>query len=168
MLSHMPARADYEHVVAAAVDWGSQQPRIDAARIGAIGLSLGGFYVPRAIAFESRVRVAVAVTGPYQFPAWADVPEMLRDILSLRCGGEDPAADFVAGVDLTPVVARIGQPLLVVTGEADPVVPAEDGRRLAREARRGELLAVTGGDHLGANRRWVWEAQAADWLAARL
>jgi len=168
MLSRAGPVADYERVVAAAIDTLATQPGLDINRIGAIGLSLGGYYVPRALAFEPRLRAAVAVTGPYSFPAYSSMPAMLREILALRCGGEREAKTFVESVDLSPVAAIIGQPLLVLAGNADPVVPTEDARRLAREARHAELVEIPEGDHLGANRRWEWESRIADWLVEHL
>jgi alpha-beta hydrolase superfamily lysophospholipase len=168
MLSRGGPVADYERVVAAAIDALATQPGLDINRIGAIGLSLGGYYVPRSLAYEPRLRAAVAVTGPYSFPAWSSMPAMLCEILTLRCGGEREAKAFVENVDLSRVAARIGQPLLVLAGKADPVVPAEDARRLAREARHAELVELPEGDHLGANRRWEWEARIADWLVEHL
>ena len=168
MLASSAPAADYERVVTAAIDCVADQPGIDTQRIGAIGLSLGGYYVPRAIAYEPRVRAAVAVTGPYSFPAWDSMPGMLREILALRCGGEREAEAFVGAIDLSPLVAGIEQPLLVVAGSADPVVPAEDARGFAQGARRAELIELSGGDHLGANRRWEWETLMADWLADHL
>lgn len=93
---------------------------------------------------------------------------MLQEILTLRCGGEDPARSFASSVDLGPLARRIRQPLLVVGAEADPVAPLSHAQRLAAEAPCAELLSLPGGDHLGANRRWLWEDRAADWLLAHL
>jgi len=168
MLTRSRPLADYERVITAAIDALKGLPDIDTDRIGAIGLSLGGYYVSRAIAHEPRVRAAVAVTGPYEFPPWSSIPPLLREILSLRCDGEREAEEFSARVDLSRVAARIGQPLLVVVGDADPVVSAADARRLADEAPRAELVELVGGDHLGANRRWEWEPRVADWLTEQL
>ena len=33
---------------------------VDAARIGLVGWSLGGYYAPRAAAFEKRIKLVVA------------------------------------------------------------------------------------------------------------
>jgi alpha-beta hydrolase superfamily lysophospholipase len=158
----------YERVVAAAVQALSKLPGIAVDRIGVLGLSLGGYYAPLAAAFEHRLRAVVAVTGPFSFAPWTEMPEMLKTILTLRCDGEDKAAAFVASIDLAHVVRRITQPVLVVAGDADPVVSVEEPRRLAQEAQCAQLLEVASGDHLGANRRWAWEARALDWLAAHL
>jgi dipeptidyl aminopeptidase/acylaminoacyl peptidase len=36
------------------VDWLEERPEVDTARIGMTGISLGGYYAPRAVAFEPR------------------------------------------------------------------------------------------------------------------
>jgi pimeloyl-ACP methyl ester carboxylesterase len=168
MLAEAGPTSRYEHVLGAVLDRLEEEPDLDRQRIGVIGLSLGGYYVPRAIALEPRVRAAVAVTGIFAFDPWKELTPMLQEILTLRCGGEDEARAFAQSVDLSPIVAQIRQPLLVVGGASDPVAPVEHARCLAREAPNAELLELPGGDHLGANRRWLWQAQAADWLMEKL
>ena len=62
-------RPDYESAVSAALDvlgW-------DGA-IGLAGVSLGGYYAPRAAAFEPRVQAVVSVSGPYCFGEGWDAP----------------------------------------------------------------------------------------------
>jgi dienelactone hydrolase len=168
MLATSTLCAQYETVVAAAVDLLHRQPNLDASRIGIIGLSLGGYYVPRAISFERRIAAAVAVTGVFAFQPWQTLAPMIRQILTLRAGTEETARAFAASVDLAAVAPTIQQPLLVVGGGKDPVVPVEDCRRLASAAPRGEYFEVAEGDHLCANRQWLWQAQATDWLATQV
>ena len=63
-----PMRADYEVVIRAAINMLERRSDVDAERVGLVGVSLGGFYAPRAAAFEPRVRAAIAIAGPYEFP----------------------------------------------------------------------------------------------------
>ncbi|HZE05786.1 MAG TPA: alpha/beta fold hydrolase, partial [Solirubrobacteraceae bacterium] len=49
-------RPDYEVAVAAALDAVADRPDLDGDRVGAVGVSLGGYYVVRAAAFEPRIR----------------------------------------------------------------------------------------------------------------
>ena len=58
-------RGDYE----TAVDGGASivvetRTDLDAARIGLWGVSLGGYYAPRAAAFEKRVKACIALVRP--------------------------------------------------------------------------------------------------------
>ena len=68
-MQHMPARPDYEVPVRAAVDYLLTLPEVDSERIALIGGSLGGYYAPRAAAFEPRVK-ALIIHG-VMFDFWA-------------------------------------------------------------------------------------------------
>src|SRR5262249_56346203 len=57
-------RGDYEVPVAAVVDFIEMPRDLDAKRGALSGVSLGGYYAPRAAAFEKRVRACLAVGGP--------------------------------------------------------------------------------------------------------
>src|SRR5260370_13332253 len=61
-----PIRHDYENVVAPVIDWlkASLGDEIDTDRIGIWGISLGGYYAPRTIAFEKRIKAAIAKSRP--------------------------------------------------------------------------------------------------------
>lgn len=59
-LKHMPARPDYEVPVRAAVDYLFERPEVDRARLAIWGTSLGGYYAPRAAAFEPRLQACIA------------------------------------------------------------------------------------------------------------
>lgn len=68
-VQHLPARPDYEAPVRAAVDYLWTRPEVDRERIALMGSSLGGYYAPRAAAFEARVK-ALVVHGVF-FDWWA-------------------------------------------------------------------------------------------------
>lgn len=61
-LQGMTARHDFEVPVAACVDWLVTRSDVDAERIGFVAASWGGYYAPRAVAFEKRIK-ACAVMG---------------------------------------------------------------------------------------------------------
>ncbi|RDI72617.1 alpha/beta hydrolase family protein [Halopelagius longus] len=56
----LTARPDWEHVVGPAVDRAAELPSVDGGRIGLLGASFGGYYAPRAAAFDDRVAALVA------------------------------------------------------------------------------------------------------------
>lgn len=58
-VQHLPARPDYEVPVRAAVDYLLTRPEVDRERIALMGSSLGGYYAPRAAAFEPRVNALI-------------------------------------------------------------------------------------------------------------
>ena len=59
----IPFRPDWEAVLTPLIDHLATRADIDPARIAVLGLSQGGFWVPRAVAHEHRVAAAVADPG---------------------------------------------------------------------------------------------------------
>ena len=60
---HLFFRFDWEKVITPVVDWLLTRPDVDPSRIGIIGISQGGYWVPRAVAFEYRIAAAIADPG---------------------------------------------------------------------------------------------------------
>lgn len=56
----LTARPDWEHVVGPVLDTLTGRDRVDTEGVGLIGVSFGGYYAPRAAAFEDRVAGCVA------------------------------------------------------------------------------------------------------------
>lgn len=59
----IPFRHDWEHVVGPVVDLLAAREDVDAERLAIVGVSQGGYWVPRALAFEKRIAAAVADPG---------------------------------------------------------------------------------------------------------
>ncbi|HEX5498630.1 MAG TPA: prolyl oligopeptidase family serine peptidase, partial [Thermomicrobiales bacterium] len=56
-------RPDWENVIRPVVDWLLTRGDVDPTRIAIIGVSQGGYWVPRAVAFERRIAAAIADPG---------------------------------------------------------------------------------------------------------
>ena len=69
-LHGLTARFDSEHWASRVVDWLETRDDVDAARIGLEGVSLGGYYCPRAVAFEPRFACGVVWGANHD---WRDV-----------------------------------------------------------------------------------------------
>jgi 2,6-dihydroxypseudooxynicotine hydrolase len=81
-------RPDYEAAVSTVLDLLTQRSDLDQNRIGLAGVSLGGYYAPRAAAFEPRVKAAVGNCGPWDFgECWESLPSLTRAFAIIRCGG---------------------------------------------------------------------------------
>ena len=52
------------------VDWISTRDDLDLRNVAIWGVSLGGYYAPRAAAFEKRFKACIALSGPYRFYDW--------------------------------------------------------------------------------------------------
>lgn len=61
-LQDLKARVDSEHWAAACVDYLLTRDDVDPDRIGMMGWSLGGYYAPRAAAYEKRFSLCVALS----------------------------------------------------------------------------------------------------------
>jgi Prolyl oligopeptidase family len=59
----LPFRPDWEHVLTPVVDQLVLRRDVDPDRIAVMGVSQGGYWVPRAAAFEHRIAAAVADPG---------------------------------------------------------------------------------------------------------
>jgi len=56
----LTARPDWEHVVGPVLDDLEKRSELDKARLALAGMSFGGYYAPRAAAFEDRLAACVA------------------------------------------------------------------------------------------------------------
>src|SRR2546421_8787522 len=59
----IPICGDYERAARAVCDWVEKRADLDAAKIAMWGVSLGGYYAPRATAYEKRIRPASRSPG---------------------------------------------------------------------------------------------------------
>jgi dipeptidyl aminopeptidase/acylaminoacyl peptidase len=164
-------RPDYEAAVAAFLDVLPGAPGLDLDRVGLAGVSVGGYYAPRAAAFEPRVRAVVAIGGPYDVSqCWPGFPPMTRAKARyhLGCAGEAEAAERLRAFTLRGVAARVRCPMLLVAGRQDRLVPYGQAARLAAEAPQAELLLYETGNHCCTNLFGRHTPLTADWLAERL
>lgn len=65
----MPFRYNWETVVTPVVDFAVTLPGIDTKKIALMGISFGGYLVPRALAFEKRISLGIVNGGVYDFHA---------------------------------------------------------------------------------------------------
>lgn len=154
----VPIRPDYEVAVTALLD------ALGVDRAGAVGVSLGGYYAPRAGAFEPRLRAVAGISGPYDFGACFDgAPSLTRETFAAKAGSTRPGE-----LTLGPVLPRLTQPALFVTGRLDRLIPWEETARAAREAPAGEFVLFDDGNHVCANVPYKARPLVADWMADRL
>jgi dipeptidyl aminopeptidase/acylaminoacyl peptidase len=167
-----PIRGNYETAVTAVCDYVETRPDVDVGRIGVWGVSLGGYYAPRAAAFEPRIRACVALSGPYNMGAnWDVLPELTREAFRVRSHASTPKEGRAnaSTLSLAGVAERIVCPLYIVAGKLDRVIPWQDAERLAREAKGPVVFSlIEDGSHVANNRGYKWRPQTADWMAEQL
>jgi pimeloyl-ACP methyl ester carboxylesterase len=167
----LPIRPDYEVAVAAILDVIADRDDVDLDRVGAAGVSLGGYYAPRAAAFEPRLRAVAAVSGPGNFgELWDRLPMLTREsfVHYSRSPDLDTGRERALALDLAGVASRISQPLLVVTGKLDRLIPWESTKRVADEAPNASFVLYEEGNHVCNNVAYRYRPLLADWLGERL
>lgn len=168
----LPIRGDYEVPVAAVIDALEQRDDVDGDRIALWGVSLGGYYAPRAAAHEPRVRACVSLSGPFAWgDAWDRLPDLTREAFRVRShlASWDDAAEHARTLTLADAAPNIHCPLFVVAGKLDRLVPYQAAERLVAEAAGPtELLMIPDGTHVANNRAHHYRYRTADWLAHHL
>jgi len=144
--------------VSAALDYLFSRAEVDQDRIGIFGFSLGGSTAILSAAEKKKFRAVVAdsaftnlrdqarqvITGYYHLPAFPFV-----DLSVL--GYELYFLTKVRNIDPESVIGSIAPaPVLVIAGEGDDMIPAENGRKLYQAAREPkELWIIPVGGHGG-------------------
>jgi dienelactone hydrolase len=167
-------------------EWLARRADVDPKRVGMVGVSLGGYFVPRAVAFEPRF-AAGAVWGANH--DWAEVQQK-----RLRREGEKPVPhywrhvqwvfgakdmdDFLEkskGMNLDGVVEKIRVPFLVTHGERDRQIGLEYAHRTYEQlvnAPKKELKIFTdregGVEHVGVDNMSYGRDYIADFFAETL
>ncbi|MYM22678.1 prolyl oligopeptidase family serine peptidase [Duganella sp. FT135W] len=168
------------------VDWLEQRDDVDAKRIGLEGVSLGGYYCPRAVAFEPRFACGVVWGANHD---WRDVQkkrlqkegsfpvphywEHVRWVWGAK--DMDDFMKIAENVHLDGVVDKIKVPFLVTHGEKDSQIPLHWAQRtydqLVNSPQR-ELKIFTeregGVQHSSFDNSANAGAYIADWVAETL
>jgi 2,6-dihydroxypseudooxynicotine hydrolase len=167
----MPIRHDYEVAVAAVLDAVAGRDDLDLDRVGAAGVSLGGYYVVRSAAFEPRLKAVAGVSGPYDMAArWDTMPSLTRETFTHHSGAsdQDEGRERAAELSLAGVAERVTQPCLVITGKLDRIVPPEQTKRIADEVANGEWVLYDEGTHVCNNIPFKYRPLVADWMRDQL
>jgi dienelactone hydrolase len=160
-LRKLPLRYDWEVPAGAAIDYLETRPDVDAARVGILALSLGGYYVPRAAAMEPRFRAAVAWGAQWDYHRiWLGRRQLA---VNSPVSVNQEHVQWVLGVDsfdaalaklenfkLEGVAQRITCPFLVVHGARDQQIPLSDAQALyAAAASADKRLVVLDEEDMG-------------------
>ena len=167
----IPICGDYERAAGAVVDWIEGRTDVDKARIAIWGVSLGGYYAPRAAAYEKRIQACIALSGPFEWERiWDGLPELTRETFRVRSHAKDEteARENAKRLTMKEAAARITCPIFIVAGRQDRLVPASHAEQLAKAVSGPvELLIVEDGGHNANNRPYRYRSRTADWLAGQ-
>lgn len=181
-LQGLPAQIDTEVWAAACVDFLEARHDVRSDRIGLVGWSLGGYYAPRAAAFEKRLALCVAWGANHNWGAVQKrrldregenpVPHYWDHVLWVW--GQDDIDSFIEmaeGVHLDGVVEQITVPFLIAHGESDRQIPLEYAHRSYDQATGSphrELRVFTpeegATEHIGLDHLPHVSTFIADWV----
>jgi alpha-beta hydrolase superfamily lysophospholipase len=182
-LRGMPAIYDSERWAGAAIDFLELDGRVDRRKIGMMGWSLGGYYAPRAVAFEKRFRLCVAWGANHN---WGElqrrrvakegdrpVPHYWDHVMWVWGKANlEEFLEFAPKVSLVGIVQNISVPFLITHGANDRQIPLAYARQCFDEAvnsPKRELKIFTdregGVEHVGADNMEPVRSYIADWIA---
>jgi hypothetical protein len=94
-------RPDWEKVISPVIEYALSRSEVDPKRIAIQGISQGGYWVPRAVAFEKRIAAAIADPGVVDVStSWTvNLPKPLRELL--KSGGKTEFDNYL-GKSLDP------------------------------------------------------------------
>jgi 2,6-dihydroxypseudooxynicotine hydrolase len=165
----LPICGDYERAGSAAADWIEARADLDSGKAAIWGVSLGGYYAPRAAAFEKRYKACIALSGPFDWAEiWDGLPELTRETFRVRshASNDKDARLNAEKLTLKDAAKNITCPIFIVAGRQDRLVPAAHAERLAKSVSGPvELLMVEDGGHNANNRPYRYRSRSADWLA---
>ncbi len=168
----LPMQPDYERPAAALIDELERRADLAPGAIGALGMSLGGYFVVRAAAGEPRIRALVGLSGPFSVAGWlaAGISEISRNALRVKVGARDEAdlAQLIEPFDLEPVIDGMAQPALLITGRQDRVIPWQQTELQAERAPNAEFVIFEEGTHVLNNMPTVVRPMLADWMREHL
>jgi dienelactone hydrolase len=182
-LRGLTGRFDSEHWSGPCIDWLESRSDVDSDRIGVIAWSLGGYYAPRAAAFEKRFKLCVAWGANYN---WGELQKR-----RLAREGDRPVPhywdhvqwvfgkqsleefmEFAPSMSLVGVTELIEVPFLVTHGSNDRQIPREYAiaqYETAFNSRKRELKWFTeregGVEHVSADNMPAATGFIADWIA---
>ncbi|GAB3979748.1 alpha/beta fold hydrolase [Actinoallomurus acanthiterrae] len=181
-LQGLHARIDTEVWASACVDYLLTRTDVEPARIGLAGWSLGGYFAPRALAFEKRLALGVAWGANHNWGAVQrrrleregerPVPHYWEHVLWVW-GFDDLNAfiEFADSIHLDGVVEQITVPFLICHGENDRQIPLEYAHRSydkAVNSPKCELRVLTreegGAEHIGLDHLSHVSTYIADWV----
>lgn len=185
-LHGMHAVYDSERWASKVVDWLETRADVDPKRIGLEGVSLGGYYCPRAVAFEPRFAMGVVWGANHD---WRDVQEKrlakegsfpvphywehVRWVWGAQ--DQDEFMRIAENVHLDGILDRIKVPFLVTHGQKDSQIPLHWAERTYEQlvnSPKRELKVFTeregGVQHSSFDNSANAGAYIADWVAESL
>jgi dipeptidyl aminopeptidase/acylaminoacyl peptidase len=165
------------------VDVLEKRPDVDPRRIGIVGISLGGYYAPRAVAFESRFALGVCWGANHN---WGEVqkkrvaregdrpvPHYWEHVQWVWGARDMPEfMEISSKANLDGVLDRVRVPFLVTHGARDRQISVDYAHRsfdqLINSPKRELKLfdeRTSGVEHVSVDNMSFGRSYIADWVA---
>lgn len=158
---------DFGDALTAVFDFAETLPQVDRGRMGIIGRSLGGFYAPRAIAIDPRIKAAVAWGAMYHLKNYASMPDLTKAGFMYVTGSKtlEDARPYFDSINLDGIASKITRPLMIVHGGLDRITPTENAMMM-RDAVKGptEMLFWDDSIHCVHDRSHICRPAMADFM----
>lgn len=170
------SRPDYEVPVGAVFDYLAEtRDDVDADRLGLAGVSLGGYYAPRAAAMEPRVKAVAAWCGTWQVLTdfYEFYPPLQKQLQWLLGAADDAEArQKLTAFSLDGYAQRISVPVYVLHGTDDVIMDLAGARTFVSNLTTDDVTfqVYDGPGALHCSYDFAATAVAAltDWFADRL
>ena len=180
-----------ESVVAweAAIDYLMERPEVDQSRVGAFGISRGGYSVLQlAGTAPEKVKAVIAIAGHpfHNEPSEEEMKEILKtrnERAKFRFGQEDgptwvpnwSAEKEIAmskdwSLESLGLVEKINMPVLMINGDQDGLAPASNIYFMLQSGKPGLRSAkiYKNSGHCAFDHQLEWGPIAFEWLAEKL
>ena len=171
----MYSRPDYEVPVSAILDFLIGREDVDADRIGLAGVSFGGYYAPRAAAFESRVKAVAAWCGTWSILTdfYEFYPPLQKQLQWLSGSKDDAEArEKLAEFTLDGVAEQLDIPVYVMHGTDDIIMDIRGARRFVEALTTTDVTVDiydgAGSLHCSYDYFSVATSRLADWFVNKL
>lgn len=183
-LNGLTGTHETEHAAGACVDYLETRADVDPDRLGIMGVSLGGYYAPRAAAFEKRFKACVCWGAIWNFAEHFEkvredgriagsIPDMVKHAMWVF--GQDTvdgAFEVSRRLNSEGFADKITCPLLILHGENDRQVSVNAAYKLHdaavnAQSRKLKIFKISegGAEHCQINNRTLAGDVMGDWIA---
>jgi esterase FrsA len=169
-----PLSVETEGLYDAVIEQLAAHPRVDADRMGMMGISFGAHWSTRMAARSKRLKAVVSNGGLYHrsfgTAATFGMPEIMLWTLQRTTGARNlmDLGHKLHALSLKKVYPTIRIPILAINGDTDTLVSTQDTIDLADGAPLGELLLYPGDDHCAMGHYTEWLETSTEWLHEKL
>ena len=156
-----------------AVAYLTRRDEVNPERIGVLGIDLGGDLAIRSAGTDPQIAAVLALAPFLNQANTRPGLSILREtsyLQALRWASFRKRGELVAELAMLDSIGKLGsRPLLLIYGEQDGIIPAEQARAtLGEELARGRLKSLPEEGHLSLPRSPATSALVARWFKENL